>query len=122
MKRPFKNIIVKTIAVFLVISMVLMIANKIVFIHSHVLENGEIIFHAHPFDKTNDREPYKSHHHTRAELFFFQNFNILLPLVFLFLKLIYLPPKEIYFIYPEKKADSVGIPSRKCRAPPVLYI
>jgi len=122
MKRPFKNIIVKYIAVVLAASMVLMIANKIVFTHSHILDNGEIISHTHPYDKTNDREPFKSHHHAQTELFFFQHIEIYFPFVFLSLNLFYPLPRENHFVYYEKKATLVVITSQKCRAPPLLYI
>ncbi|MGC9352291.1 MAG: hypothetical protein ACP5D9_00540 [Mariniphaga sp.] len=103
-------------------SMVLVIANRIVFTHSHILDNGEVISHAHPYDKTNDSEPFKSHHHTQAELFFFQNIEIFFPFVFILLKLIYLPPKEKYFIFSVKKVHPVNLTYQNVRAPPVLSI
>jgi uncharacterized membrane protein YwaF len=122
MKRPFKNRIVKTIAVVLVASMVLVIADKIVFTHSHILADGRVISHSHPYDKTNDSEPFKSHHHTQAELFFFQHIEIFFPFVFFSLKLIYRPARENHFIYSERKATLVAINAQKCRAPPLLVI
>ena len=63
--------------------MVSLIANKVIFSHAHRLNNGTVIKHSHPYDKSNDSKPYKSHHHTNAELLFFQNLEILFPIVFL---------------------------------------
>jgi hypothetical protein len=34
--------------------MILLIVNNIVFLHVHKLPNGEIIVHAHPYNKSND--------------------------------------------------------------------
>jgi hypothetical protein len=93
-----------------------------VYTHSHILDSGEVILHAHPYDKTNDSAPFKSHHHTQAELFFFQHIEIFFPFIFLSLNLFYLLPRENHFIYPEKKVTLVVITSQKCRAPPLLYI
>jgi len=47
--------------------------NKAVFTHSHVLPDGRIIVHAHPYLKHQDekkggeREPVNSHHHTPGQ-------------------------------------------------------
>jgi len=122
MKRTFGNIIIKYIAVLAAMGIVVTTVNKIVFSHSHILASGEVISHAHPYDKTNDSEPFKSHHHTQAELFFFQHIEIFFPFVFLSLNLFYKLPRENHFTYSEKKATLVVITSQKCRAPPLLYI
>lgn len=39
-----------------------------VFVHSHLLSNGTIITHAHPYNKQKDSSPFKSHHHSNGEL------------------------------------------------------
>jgi len=53
--------------------------------------DGEIISHAHPYDKSHDTQPFKNHKHTSAELFFLDQIQLLfagfscllvLPLVF----------------------------------------
>jgi len=62
--------------------MAIMVANKAVFTHSHLLLNGQVISHAHPYNKTNDSAPFKLHHHTQTELFFYENLETLFPLVF----------------------------------------
>ncbi len=43
--------------------MSIMIANNVAFLHTHVLSDGQIIQHAHPFskDKTTDQNPIHTH-------------------------------------------------------------
>ena len=44
------------------------IINSFINGHYHRLPNGEIIYHAHPYDKHQDENlPIKSHHHTKIE-------------------------------------------------------
>lgn len=42
-----------------------------IYFHKHLIE-GVSIFHAHPFNKSADSKPVKSHHHTSFELALFQ--------------------------------------------------
>ncbi len=44
------------------------IINKILYTHSHILSNGTVITHAHPYDKSADNSPFKSHQHGSVEL------------------------------------------------------
>ncbi|HDR68646.1 MAG TPA: hypothetical protein ENN61_06290 [Bacteroidaceae bacterium] len=55
--------------------------------HTHILANGMVISHAHPYDKSNDSQPYKSHQHSNAELLFLGNQDILFLVVFVALTL-----------------------------------
>ncbi len=83
MKTTYRNITIKSIAFIMIAVMGLLIANKSIFLHSHKLDDGTITQHAHPYDKSGDSKPYKSHHHTNAELLFFQNLEILIIVAFL---------------------------------------
>lgn len=97
----------------------MLIANQSIFIHTHKLADNSIVSHSHPYDKSNDSEPYKSHHHTNVELLFFQNLAIL------FLTVIV----SLAFLIPIKKAEyllhTISIYSlslynpNKGRAPPI---
>ncbi|MEA3444739.1 MAG: hypothetical protein U9R19_08440 [Bacteroidota bacterium] len=79
----FKNVAIKSVAFLMIGVMGMLVANKAAFMHTHKLNDGTIISHAHPFDKSNDSKPYKSHHHTNAELLFFQNIEVLFLTAFL---------------------------------------
>ncbi len=65
--------------------MALMVANKAFFLHSHQMANGTVIAHAHPYDKSNDPAPQKSHRHTQTELIFIDNLKLLFSFLVLFL-------------------------------------
>ncbi|MDI3527012.1 MAG: hypothetical protein PWR03_1195 [Tenuifilum sp.] len=46
-----------------------------IYFHEHLV-NGVYVFHAHPFNKSADSKPVKSHHHTSFELALFQQANV----------------------------------------------
>lgn len=60
----------------------LMIANKGIYTHSHISIEGKIYTHAHPYNKASDSNPYKSHHHSRTDLLFYQHIDSLFFTVF----------------------------------------
>lgn len=95
------------------------VANKAVFLHVHKLNNGTIVEHAHPYEKSKDSNPFKSHHHSNAEYLFFQNLEILFPIVFLTLALFAFVEKRNLLIKLIKEHRSICINLYKGRAPPV---
>lgn len=97
----------------------LFIANKAIFLHVHKLNDGTIIEHAHPYDKSNDSKPYKSHHHSNAEFSFFQNLEILFLVVFLTLALIALVKKRKVSFKLITEHTLICINLHKGRAPPI---
>ncbi|RNC66194.1 hypothetical protein [Proteiniphilum sp. X52] len=82
MKLAFRNSIAKQIARLLIAVLGLFILNNAVFLHAHRLSDGQVILHAHPYKKSQDPAPVKTHHHTAAELF------VLAQLQFLFFVLV----------------------------------
>ena len=54
------------------------ITNKAVYLHMHKMANGSVIVHAHPFNKSSDSGPFKTHQHTKAGFLFFQNAGLVL--------------------------------------------
>jgi len=62
-----------------VICLLFILSNFVVFtnLHYHQLENGNFVFHGHPFEKRNDTQaPVNSHSHSVFEFlqyFFLQN-------------------------------------------------
>lgn len=77
MKKFVIEITNKIIPVIMIGMMGLLILGKSLYTHTHKLADGMVVTHSHPYDKSNDSEPYKSHHHTETELLFFQNLEIL---------------------------------------------
>jgi hypothetical protein len=88
MLSRIQNIPSRSIAIFLIVVLGLFCLNNIVYNHKHRLKDGSLIAHAHPYNKSGDTNPLKSHQHTTGELVFLANlhFFILAPiLVFIFL-------------------------------------
>ncbi len=62
---------------FLIIIFTNQVVNKSFYIHSHLLPDGTIISHAHPYDKSGENTPFKSHSHRQCELLILQNIELL---------------------------------------------
>ncbi len=64
---------------FLSIGLILMLfANYAFFKHTHVLDNGNIITHAHPYTQESSDDPQPKHDHTKGELIFLSGLSLLL--------------------------------------------
>ena len=105
MKSSAGNNMLKFFSFAMIAVMGLMITNKILYTHSHILASGTVYIHAHPFDKTDDSKPFKTHQHTNAEYLFFENSTVLFTLSFLFVLSLFtfkikhslIDRKKIYF-------------------------
>ncbi|MCK5134301.1 MAG: hypothetical protein KAR19_00835 [Bacteroidales bacterium] len=123
MRTAARNIAIK-LASFLMIGMMgMLIANQVIFRHAHRFYDGTVIAHAHPYNNSSDSKPYKSHQHSKAELLFFQNLEILFPFAILTFALLNLvkSAKNLFFRISEYTLSCIF--HYKGRAPPVsLYI
>lgn len=98
----------------------LLIANTAIFLHVHELSDGSLISHAHPYDKTDEKHPEKTHQHSQTDLLLIHSLEILFPLIFLVLVLIVFE-KKISVLFDLKTACHLLIfDVVKGRAPPVL--
>ena len=64
--------------ILMILVMTALLINKAVYIHVHVMPNGTVVTHAHPFSKTADSKQGQSHHHSNLEFFMFQALEILM--------------------------------------------
>lgn len=62
----------------MIIIMAAMLVNKAVYIHVHVLPDGTLITHAHPFNKTPDSSQSQKHQHSSLEFFLLQELELLM--------------------------------------------
>ena len=70
---------IKQLGVILMILVITaLLVNKAVYIHVHVMPDGTVLTHAHPFNKTADSTQGKSHHHSNLELFMLLTLEILI--------------------------------------------
>lgn len=78
MRKEKRNIGLKVAAILLIFSVGLWTASKSIFQHAHVMPDGEIVYHAHPYNKSSDSAPFKQHKHTDAQLAVIDNFNAII--------------------------------------------
>ncbi|MBI9069250.1 MAG: hypothetical protein JEZ09_18275 [Salinivirgaceae bacterium] len=120
MKTTFRKIMTKFFTFLMIGVIAMLVVNKVVFMHVHKLSDGTIIEHAHPFDKNTDSEPFKSHHHSNAGFFFYENLNFLFLVLSLIIALILFFENEQKLFDSEIKYSSTCISSKNSRAPPIL--
>lgn len=106
MKKINSHIIFRTFSVILIISIGIWTASKPIFFHAHLLQNGKIIYHSHPYNTSNDSAPFKSHEHTDAQLAAINHLNIIIFAVIVQF-LIVLTKK--HFKHTQQKFDYTGI-------------
>ena len=119
MKKFANTILIKGIAIIMIGIMTLMITNQALFLHTHKLSDGTITAHAHPYDKSTDSKPYKTHQHTNSLLLFYQNISILFFVVFLtFALLVPFTKAKLSFVQTIRYYFTYTI-HKKGRAPPL---
>lgn len=89
--KLIRNKYVLNILSFISLSiLVLNIFNSAVNVHSHKLENGEIVTHAHPFNHQNNDSPFESHSHSNFEFLVLVHLNTFLISSFSFVVLAFI--------------------------------
>ncbi len=58
-----------------------LVVNKTIYIHSHQLEDGTLITHAHPFNRAAEDAPCKTHHHTVTALLYISSIDQIVPIM-----------------------------------------
>ena len=119
MKMTVKKITIELVTFLMIGMMGMLIVHKAMFMHSHRLSNGTVIAHAHPYSKTNDSKPYKSHKHTEAELLYFQNIEILFLFVIVTFALLNFAKKVKNSFFRITEYTLCCIIQYKGRAPPI---
>ncbi len=114
-----KNITIKFFAYLMIGILAMIIANNAMFTHAHKDADGIIFVHAHPYDKSTDKGPFKSHQHSKTELLIFENFNNLIPGILLIYLLFMAYKIIIYQKYRISRYSTDLIKSTRDRAPPI---
>lgn len=115
-----KNIAIKAFAFLWCILSLMLLTNNAVFIHIHKLPDGNIIIHAHPYNKAENTSSDTQHQHTDFELFILQQLQTLLVLSFIafaLFKIFFFLKKELYFA---NRLTHLFFRLNLSRAPPVL--
>ncbi len=114
-----KNITTRILPYLVIGMMGTLIVNKSIYLHTHKLTDGSVISHAHPYNKSGDDKPFKSHHHTDTQLLFFQSIKILFFTFFIALFFFKSIKKAVYALYTAFLYTPAFYNSNKGRAPPV---
>ncbi len=112
--------ILQVAASLLIMVFVLQVFNKTFYLHTHITEQGNIVTHAHPYNKNTDSEPVKSHSHTRDQLLVISSFDFLFPVIFLFLVLLGIRDEKGLCFNANMEVMPACILLKKGRAPPVI--
>ncbi|PLX08584.1 MAG: hypothetical protein C0596_06925 [Marinilabiliales bacterium] len=106
-----------------IIGLSLIITNNSVFLHVHKLENGKIISHAHPFNKT-EKSPNGAakHKHSQQELYIYHILNnvLILGLSLIIIGKIYRSKNNIKRYYYNYFHSSFYNLTLKVRPPPTV--
>ena len=71
-----RTIRTRFISVLLLALFSLNIGNKVIYLHTHINNLGKIVSHSHPYNKSSDNQPVKSHHHSNAAFAFLSQAEI----------------------------------------------
>ena len=96
------------------------ISNK----HYHILADGTVIQHAHPFNDTSSDTPFQEHEHSKTEFAFLALVNNVISLVAFALILItgiFLFIQKKYFTLKSLPTKSLYFNTLKSRAPPFYF-
>ncbi len=93
--------------------------NKANWQHAHILSDGTVISHAHPYNKTNDQAPVKNHHHNQSEYCFALNIEILFLCFFSSLILVLLAKETFHYRFLSSNVHSFYHHKLRGRAPPL---
>lgn len=78
MAGVFGHNLKRTFSILLIVVMSALIFNKVVYIHIHVLPDGSMVTHAHPYSKGSDGNPAPRHQHSNLELFLLYQMDVLI--------------------------------------------
>lgn len=94
--------------------------NKVLFFHSHIDSYGRIVYHAHPYNKSGDQAPYKTHHHNNTELIISQSlYNLISSTSIILITAPYIKIKQ-YFKLKERQYSSDFLSPSAGRSPPTI--
>ncbi len=118
-KKKNRKKLLRAAALLLITMYVVQVFNNSFYLHTHELAPGKVVTHAHPYNKSSDTEPVKSHNHTWDQIITLENMELLFPVLFLFLFLLSIDRKESFkdYLLPEIKPACITL--HKGRAPPL---
>lgn len=84
---------------FALIGFALLLANNILFMHTHILPDGQVVMHAHPYHKTPPKDSgAQQHSHNAFEFFVFAQLQLLFFLPLLAVLIITVQKRTKYYL------------------------
>lgn len=111
--------ILKIITCILCFAVSFQIMNRTIFLHSHVQDDGTVITHAHPFDKSEKDDPFKSHPHSNFDYFLLDQMGFLFLMAIMVLMLTLPSQETTYFQWVQNRKRSICISIPAGRGPPL---
>ncbi len=118
MHEPVKKIAIQCAGIVLLASILIIIATNSIYYHSHKLHNGEVIAHAHPFNKAQDSTPFKTHQHSSVQLFFLEHMQLLFSILGFSVLLIVSSTFHLFYVAGKHHIYSTLSRLNSSRAPP----
>jgi len=115
----------RIIILFIIPAVLLLFFNASDNKHKHLLANGQIIEHAHPFKSDNSSTPFQNHKHTPFDLVFLSflsNSIGLIPILLVFSALFFQLNNEKIIFYAKRFVQKHYIEKYIGRAPPLSYL
>ena len=78
MNRLLGNTAKSLLTFVLLLVMTAMMVNKVVYTHVHVLDEGSLVSHAHPFKQSSANDSQNTHQHTNLVLYLLEQLDILI--------------------------------------------
>lgn len=120
MKFFRNNFVIRFLSLLSLCILLLNIVNKSLYIHSHQLENGEIVTHAHPFNQQDDDHPIKSHKHTSLEYLILSAFDIFTLSILLFTIVTFLVIFSNKIFFSKTLIKQLHFHYKQNKSPPIL--
>lgn len=114
-----REITKKILTITMIVIAGLLIANKSIFIHTHILADGTIVCHSHPYNKADNSSSQKTHHHTNFELILFQQLELLFSLMIAIFGLLLTTKRVTKYIGDISLVPRLQALPHNGRAPPV---
>lgn len=113
------KIVFRCLSLLLMVVFTCQVYSKAFYQHSHILSDGSVVTHAHPFNKSSDNSPFKRHNHASFEYYILDNANLLFAASIISLLLIHAIKKErIVFRKPPERKLFLNI-TTPGRSPPI---
>jgi hypothetical protein len=102
----------------LIIITLAQVFNTALYSHSHKLDNGKIIVHAHPYNKEKESLPLKSHRHSNLEILILQSIQLLFSSAIVTFSITTLYRLIQYYAHPVLLYNPEAYGHKKGRGPP----